>query len=115
MKKSEFIKCLEAMRAYSLWERKVYDCGFDLAHTPITGVLEALALCMCDFDSEWAYDDKVGLNWIIEWCFHEDGIYFFQTRHGIEFDLTDAGALYDFLVFMNEHGWWEDGDIATQF
>ena len=105
MKKSEFCKCIEAMRKYSLWERKMYECGFDLSPTPITDVLDALALCMCDFDGEWAYDDKESLNWIVEWCFHEDGPYFAQTRHGRTWELTDAGILYDFLVFMNEHGW----------
>ena len=114
MKKSEFIKCIEAMRDYSAWERALYKCDIDLAPTPITGVLDALARCMCDFDSEWAYDDKMGLNWIIEWSFGESPN-LAQKRHGVEFDLIEAGALYDFLVFMNEHGWWEDGDIATQF
>jgi hypothetical protein len=93
------------MRNYSAWERKMYECGFDLASTPITDVLDVLALCMCDFDYEWAYDNKEGLNWIIEWCFHEDGPNFSQTRHGRTWDLADAGILYDFLVFMNEHGW----------
>lgn len=114
MKKSEFIQCIEAMRKYSAWEKALYKCDIDLAPTPITGVLDALAQCMCDFDSEWAYDDKEGLNWIVEWSFDESPN-LCQKRHGIEFDLTDAGALYDFLMFMNEHGWWEDGDIATQF
>ena len=105
MTKEQFIKCLETMRNYSAWERKMYDCGLDLAPTPITEILDVLALCMCDFDGEWAYDDKEGLNWIVEWSFHEDGPCFHQKRHGCEFELTDAGALYDFLVFMNEHGW----------
>ena len=107
MKKFEFCKCLRAMRNYSAWERKMYDCGFDLAYTPITEVLDILELCMCDFDEEWAYDDKEDLNWIVEWCFNEDGLNFTQTRHGRTFDLNDAGALYDFLVFMNENGWEE--------
>jgi hypothetical protein len=93
------------MRNYSAWERKMYECGFDLAYTPITDVLDVLALCMCDFDHEWAYDDKEGLNWIVEWCFHEDGPNFSQTRHGRTWDLADASILYDFLVFMNEYGW----------
>ena len=105
MKKSEFCKCIKAMRNQSAWERKMYECGFDLASTPITDVLDVLALCMCDFDSEWAYDDKESLNWIIEWCFHEDGPNFSQTRHGRTWDLADASILYDFLVFMNEYGW----------
>ena len=106
MKKNEFVSCLEAMRKYSAWEKDLYRCGFDLAYTPVTEVLEALALCMCDFNIDWAYDDKEGLNWIVEWSFGESP-YFIQKRHGVEFDLTEAGALYDFLVFMNEHGWEE--------
>lgn len=104
MTKEQFCECLEVMRTYSLWERKLYQCDIDLAPTPITAVLEELALCMCDFNHEWAYDDKMGLNWIIEWSFGESPD-FYQTRHGVEFDLHEAGALYDFLCFMNEHGW----------
>jgi hypothetical protein len=105
MNKNHFCECIEAMRNYSAWERKLYDCGFDLAYTPVTDVLDALALCMCDFDPEWAYDTKEGLNWIVEWSFHEDGPNFRQTRHGRTWNLTYAEVLYDFLVFMNEHGW----------
>lgn len=105
MKKAYFCKCMNSLREYAAWERKLYDCGFDLADTPVTKVLDALALCMCDFDSEWAYDNKEGLNWIVEWSFHEDSPYFTQTRHGRTWDLTDAGVLYDFLDFMNEYGW----------
>ena len=105
MKKHEFVMCIEAIRKYAAWERKMYDCGFDLAYTPVTGVLDALGLCMGDFDGEWAYDEKEGFNWIVEWSFHDDNPVFHQVRHGVEFDLTEAGALYDFIVFMNEHGW----------
>lgn len=108
MKKIHFEKCLEAMRKYSAWERKMYECGFDLAYTPVTDVLDALALCMGDFNSEWAYDEKEGFNWIVEWCFHDDNPVFHQVRHGVEFDLTEAGALYEFLVFMNERGWYDE-------
>lgn len=106
MTKERFCKCLEALRKYSAWEKEFYRCGFDMAYTPVTEVLDALALCMCDFNIDWAYDDKEGLNWIVEWSFGESP-YFIQKRHGVEFDLTEAGALYDFLVFMNEHGWQE--------
>lgn len=106
MTKEQFCKCLEALRKYSAWEKDLYRCGFDMAYTPVTEVLDALALCMCDFNGEWAYDDKEGINWIVEWSFGESP-YLFQKRHGVEFDLTEAGALYDFLVFMNEHGWEE--------
>ena len=112
MTKDQFIHCLNAMKNYAPWERKMYDCGFDLAYTPITEVLDALALCMCDFDPEWAYDDKEGFNWIVEWTFHGDNPVFYQVRHGVEFNLTSAGALYDFLCFMNERGWYEDGDVV---
>ena len=105
MKKENFIQCLNALRKYSIWERALYKCDIDLAPTPITEILDTLALCMCDFDPEWAYDDKEGLNWIVEWTFHGDNPVFYQVRHGVEFNLTSAGALYDFLVFMNEHGW----------
>lgn len=110
MTKEQFIHCLDAMRKYSAWERKMYECGYDLAYTPITEILDALALCMCDFDPDWAYDDKEGLNWIVEWSFHEDGPYFYQKRHGVEWDLTDAGELYEFLLFMNDRGWYEEDD-----
>lgn len=105
MKKGQFCKCLEAMRKYGDWERKLYACEIDLAPTPITGVLDVLARCMCDFDSEWAYDEKLGLDWIIEWTFTPDSPNFVQTRHGRTWHLEDAGILYDFLEFMNEYGW----------
>ena len=111
MKKENFIQCLEALQKYSLWEKALYKCDIDLAPTPITGILDALALCMCDFDGEWAYDDKLSLYWIVEWGFGESDA-FYQKRHGVEFDLTDAGALYDFLVFMNDRGWWEENDVV---
>jgi hypothetical protein len=104
MKREHFIQCAEAIRSYALWERALYKCSIDLDPTPITGVLDVLGLAMGDFDGEWAYDNKLGFNWIVEWTFGESDAYY-QERHGKSFDLTDAGALYDFLVFMNEHGW----------
>ena len=105
MKREHFYKCLGAMRKHAMWERKLYDLGFDLACTPVTDILDALALCMCDFDPDWAYDEKEGLNWIIEWAYTPDNPNFHQSRHGRTWNLEDPGALYDFLVFMNEHGW----------
>ena len=105
MKRNEFCKCIKALRNYADWERKMYDCGLDLASTPVTGVLDALALCMGDFNPDYDYDEKLGLSWIIEWTYTPDSPNFTQTRHGRTWDLTDAGVLYDFLVFMNEHGW----------
>ena len=108
MKKQYFCECMRKMREYALWEHKLYECGFDLACTPVTDILDALALCMCDFDSEWAYDDKEGLNWIVEWSFHEENPVFHQVRHGVEFDLREPGDLYEFLVYMNEAGWYDE-------
>lgn len=105
MKKSCFCKCMNSLREYAAWERKLYECGFDLAYTPVTSVLERLHEAMCDFNTEWDYDEKLGLSWIIEWTYTPDSPNFTQHRHGKNFDLTDAGALYEFLVFMNEHGW----------
>ena len=105
MKKTRFCECMNSLREYAAWERKLYECGFDLAYTPIIGVLDKLYEAMCDFNTNWDYDKKLGLSWIIEWAYTPDSPNFTQRRHGKDFDLTDAGALYDFLVFMNEHGW----------
>ena len=105
MNKIYFCKCMESLREYAAWERKMYECNFDMAYTPITNVLDRLHELMCDHNVEWDYDTKLGLCWIIEWTYTPDSPNFTQTRHGVEFELTDAGALYDFLVFMNEHGW----------
>lgn len=105
MKRNEFIKCAKALRDYSSWERKMYECGFDLASTPVTSVLDAFAQCMCDFNSDWFYDTKLELDWLIEWSFGMNDGMLHQERHGHTFNLTEPSALYDFLVFMNEHGW----------
>lgn len=105
MKKTRFCECMYSLREYAAWERKLYECGFDLAYTPITGVLERLHEVMCDFNTEWDYDEKLGLSWIIEWTHTPDSPNFIQTRHGRTWYLEDASILYDFLVFMNEHGW----------
>lgn len=104
MNKNEFCQCIEALREYSIWERNLYGCGIDLSYTPVYKILDALSLAMCNFNVDWAYDAKLEFNWIIEWCFDESPR-LFQERHGQSWGLTEAGALYDFLVFMNEHGW----------
>ena len=104
VKRENFIKCAEYLREYARWEKKMYDCDIDLAYTPANNVVGALQLAMCDFNDAWSYDEQLEFDWIVEWVY-EDSPNYFQKRHGVEFDLTDAGALYDFLVFMNEHGW----------
>lgn len=104
MKRKDFIKCAKALREYVVWERNLYNCNIDLGPTPVNNVVGNLQMAMCDFNDSWSYDKKLDFDWIVEWSFDESP-HFFQTRHGREFDLREAGALYDFLVFMNEHGW----------
>lgn len=104
MTRENFIKCATYLREYAVWERSLYRCDIDLGFTPINNVVGALQMAMCDFNDSWSYDKKLEFDWIVEWSFDESP-YFFQTRHGVEFDLHEAGALYDFLVFMNEYGW----------
>ena len=105
MNKIDFCECLESLRKYADWERKIYDCGFDMNYTPVGGVVEMLIGAMCDFDMDFSYDRKLEFDWIAEWTFSPDSPNFIQKRHGITFDLSNAGALYEFLVYMNEHGW----------
>ena len=104
MNKTNFCECLEMLRKYSAWENALYDNGIDLTNTPASDLAEKLHQAMCGFNIDWSYDDKLGFDWVIEWAFNS-GYYVAQTRHGKEWVLESAGALYDFLVFMNEHGW----------
>ena len=104
MKRKDFIECAKALREYAIWEHNLYNCDIDLGPTPVNNVVGNLQMAMCDFNDSWSYDKKLDLDWIVEWGFDESP-HFFQTRHGVKFDLREAGALYDFLVFMNEHGW----------
>lgn len=105
MTKENFIKCAKYLREYATWERNLYACDIDLAPTPINNVVGALQLAMCDFNDAWSYDEKLGLDWIVEWTYTPDSPNFVLIRHGRTWYLEDPGALYDFLVFMNEHGW----------
>lgn len=105
MNKIDFIKCANALRKYSDWEKKIYECDVDMDATPVGAIADILHGAMCNFDRNWSYDTKRGFDWILEWVYSPDSCYFKEKRHGREFDLTDAGELYDFLVFMNEHGW----------
>jgi hypothetical protein len=105
MTRSEFIAIAETLRNYGEWEKNLYALGIDLTGTPAMNLAESLECFMRNGDLNWSYDEKLEFDWIIEWCYTPDSPNFTQHRHGKDFDLTDAGALYDFLVFMNEHGW----------
>jgi hypothetical protein len=105
MNKIDFSECITILRKYADWEKKMYECGFDMNHTPVGAVVDMLHGAMCDFDGDWSYDEKLEFDWVIEWVYSPDSPNFEQKRHGVLFDLSTAGALYDFLVFMNEHGW----------
>jgi hypothetical protein len=104
MNKADFCSCLETLRKYSIWESTLYNNGIDLGATPVSDIIEKLHLAMCGFNFDWSYDKKLEFDWVIEWTFNA-AAYINQTRHGKEWFLEDAGTLYDFLVFMNEHGW----------
>lgn len=106
MNKEDFCSCLETLRKYSAWENTMYSSGLDFGATPLSEVTEKLQLAMCGFNLEWSYDKKLEFDWIIEWSFNSEH-YLYQTRHGKEWLLDTAEALYDFLVFMNSHGWEE--------
>ena len=102
MTKEQFCICAKTLQEYSLWERKLYECGMDLTGTPASDLAENIHAAMVEFNPDWAYDAKLEFDWIIEWCFGEiQG----TRRHGKDFILDSPAALYDFLVFMNEHGW----------
>lgn len=105
MTRENFVKCAHALASYSTWERKLYECGMNLTDTPANSIVDLLHHLMCDDNPDWAYDTKAEFDWIIEWCFGEA---VFAFRYGKYFDLGDPGALYDFIVFMNEHGWEDD-------
>lgn len=105
MTKRQFCACASTLRDYALWERKLYECGIDLMFTPASLLADSFVAAMRDFNPDWAYDEKLGFDWIIEWTHTPDSPNFIQTRHDRDWYLEDAGALYDFLVFMNEHGW----------
>ena len=104
MKKQNFCVFANTLRDYGSWERKLYECGIDLEGTPVAHMAENMWSAMCGFDPSFSYDEKLGFDWIIEWTCNESP-YLVQHRHGHEWHLDNAGLLYDFLVFMNEHGW----------
>ena len=104
MNKTDFCNCLETIRKYALWENELYKNGIDLGATPAADLAVKLQEAMCGFDLEWSYDKKLGFDWIVEWTFNK-AEYAVQERHGREWFLEEAEALYDFLMFMDEHGW----------
>ena len=106
MNKTNFCSCLETLRRYSIWENAMYSNNLDFGATPVNELVEKLHLAMCGFKYDWAYDKKLEFNWIFEWAFNPEA-YKEQTRHGRTWLLEKPGILYDFLVFMNEHGWLE--------
>ena len=104
MKKGQFCLCLRTLREFGSWENNLYNCGIDLEGTPAADLASLVHTLMCDCDPDWAYDTKLSIDWIIEWACGESDIYH-QKRHGREWDLTEAGILYEFIEFMNEYGW----------
>jgi hypothetical protein len=96
---------MQVLREFADWDRQLYALGIDLTESPASKVVEYLERIMRGYNDDWSYDEKLGIDWIIEWAYTPDSSNFEQIRHGCTFDLEDAGALYDFLVFMNEHGW----------
>ena len=104
MSKADFCSCLDTLKKFSAWDAKMYENGIDLCNTPVGELAEKLQLAMCGFNYDWSYDKKLEFDWICEWTFNPEA-YVYQTRHGRDWSLMDASILYDFLVFMNEHGW----------
>ena len=79
MTKEIFCNCAKVLQDYSLWERKLYECGMDLTGTPASDLAENIHAAMCEFDPDWAYDTKLGFDWIIEWSFGDAR---YEKRHG---------------------------------
>ena len=105
MRRNEFITCMGVLREYAAWDKQLYALGIDLTESPASKMADHITAMMCDYDRDWSYDEKLGLDWIIEWTYTPDSPNFMQTRHGRTWYLEDAGILYEFIQFMNEHGW----------
>ena len=105
MNKDNFYDCMQVLREFADWDRQLYALGIDLTESPVSKMVEYLERIMRGYNDDWSYDEKLGIDWIIEWVYTPNSPNFAQTRYGRTFDLEDASALYDFLVFMNEHGW----------
>ena len=105
MKRGDFCKCMRVLRKFAEWDRNLYRLGFELTNTPAAELAEHMEHLMRDHNDDWSYDSKLGIDWIIEWAYTPDSHLFVQTRHGRTWNLEDESLLYDFLEFMNEHGW----------
>lgn len=105
MKRSEFCDCMQVLREFACWDRKLYELGIDMTETPASKLAEYIERIMRNYNDDWSYDDKLGIDWIIEWAYTPDSPLFTQTRYGRTWNLEDAGVLYEFLEFMNEEGW----------
>lgn len=105
MRRNEFIACMNVLREYAAWDKQLYALGIDLTESPASKMADHITTMMCDYNRDWSYDEKLGLDWIIEWTYTPDSPNFIQTRHGRTWHLEDAGILYEFIEFMNEYGW----------
>lgn len=105
MRRNEFIACMNVLREYAAWDKQLYALGIDLTESPASKMADHITAMICDYNRDWSYDEKLGLDWIIEWTYTPDSPNFIQTRHGRTWHLEDAGILYEFIEFMNEYGW----------
>ena len=105
MDKFEFCNLATKLREYAQWDRKLYECGIDISYSPAGDLAEAVWEAMTDYNPNWSYDEKLQFDWIIEWVYSPDSPNLIQDRHNREFALTTPEALYEFILFMNKHGW----------
>lgn len=105
--KEFWCKALETLRKYTNWEMGMYNWGIDFTNTPVAALAEELTFLMNGGDLEFSYDSKMEFDWIIEYTTNVEfeRIYKEYARYGKIWDLSVPENLYDFIVFMNEHGW----------
>lgn len=107
MRKNEFCEAAAVLREYGLWENKAYNIGFSLLDTPASDLASYFYLLMVDGNPDYDYDIKLDKSWIIAATTDEDffHIYSEYKRHDRVWRIVNFEALYDFLEYMNEHGW----------
>ena len=54
MTRGQFCVCANTLRDYTIWERKLYECGMDLTCTPAAMLAGKIQEAMCDFDVNWS-------------------------------------------------------------